>query len=80
MRFLPKVLDLHGYDISKATAVVMNALYELKNSEYDHDYIDIITGNGTGALKLQVESILEKEQCNFYFLNESRSIIRVYKD
>ncbi|TPR54277.1 hypothetical protein [Metamycoplasma neophronis] len=77
-RFFPLVLDLHGYDTIEATAATLNALKEFEEDEY-MEYIDIIVGIGTGAVKFVVEDLLEEECFPFSYLNKNGSKIRVYK-
>ncbi|AZG68615.1 Smr/MutS family protein [Mycoplasma struthionis] len=73
----PLELDLHGLDTIEASSQTLLALYEFKNDEYN-DTMDIIVGIGTGALRLTVEEILDKEGYRYSYLN-NRAVIRVYK-
>ncbi|WP_412031641.1 DNA mismatch repair protein MutS [Metamycoplasma buccale] len=73
-----KEIDLHGQDINKATATISLALFEFEQDDYKK-YLDIIVGNGTGALKIRVVEILDKENYQYDYLNLNHSIIRVYK-
>ncbi|WP_160165366.1 hypothetical protein [Metamycoplasma hyosynoviae] len=41
-------LDLHGMDVFKATAVVINKIYEFEENEWAFQ-LNIICGKGTGA-------------------------------
>ncbi|AWX69754.1 hypothetical protein [[Mycoplasma] anseris] len=70
--------DLHGLDENQATAVVLNAIYELEN-DYYMNYFDLLIGIGTGTLKLVVENLLDEEGYSFVYLNKNCSKMRVYK-
>ncbi|RMA79075.1 Smr domain-containing protein [Metamycoplasma subdolum] len=76
--YFVKKIDLHGLSVSQATAKVLNALFEFNEDSY-LDFLDIMVGNGTGALKLQVETLLEEEGYSFTYLNQTHSLIRVKK-
>ncbi|ENY68564.1 Hypothetical protein, putative Smr protein [Metamycoplasma auris 15026] len=71
-------IDLHGQDTTEATASVLNALFSFEQNR-NYEFFDIITGNGSGALKFVVLDLLEKERYNYRFLNQSQSAIRVFK-
>ncbi|MDC8911613.1 Smr/MutS family protein [Metamycoplasma hyosynoviae] len=64
-------LDLHGMDVFKATAVVINKIYEFEENEWAFQ-LNIICGKGTGALRNLVEDILERET-NYAFEYDERS-------
>ncbi|QJR44423.1 Smr/MutS family protein [Mycoplasma miroungirhinis] len=74
-----KIIDLHGYNITKATAAVLNALFEFDNNSYENS-LEIITGNGTGSLKLLVSDILDKEGYYWKYNNSQQSSILVLKN
>ncbi|MCU4117425.1 Smr/MutS family protein [Mycoplasma zalophi] len=74
-----RVIDLHGYTVQKATASVLNALFEFDNNDYEHS-LEIITGNGTGSLKLLVADILDKEGYYWRYNNLQQSSIIVLKN
>ncbi|MBU4691207.1 Smr/MutS family protein [Mycoplasma zalophi] len=74
-----RVIDLHGYTVQKATAAVLNALFEFNNDDYTRS-LEIITGNGTGSLKLLVADILDKEGYYWKYNNSQQSSIIVLKN
>ena len=59
-------LDLHGKDLNKATAAVLNKLFEFENDEYEN-ILYIICGKGTGTLLLHVEELLEESNYKYYY-------------
>ncbi|WP_373435402.1 Smr/MutS family protein [Metamycoplasma equirhinis] len=77
--FFPKQIDLHGLRTSEAISTVLNALYELENDSPNQNYLDIVVGVGTGALRLSVEELLDNENYRYEFTNSNKSSIRVYK-
>jgi len=52
-------IDLHGLDVNQATAKIITAL-----DEFDYT-LEIITGNGTGALRTLAEDIVVQENYDF---------------
>ncbi|MBN0919107.1 Smr/MutS family protein [[Mycoplasma] gypis] len=70
-------VDLHGLDVQKATAVILNALYAFENS-YDTRMI-IVTGKGTGSLANLVEEILDQERFDWEYENSQHSAFIIYK-
>ncbi|PZW01497.1 Smr/MutS family protein [Metamycoplasma auris] len=72
------IIDLHGQDSIEATSSVLNALFAFDENK-NYEYFDIITGNGSGALKFVVSDLLETENYRYKFLNQNQSIIRVYR-
>lgn len=78
MSFNSFTIDLHGQTTDEATATILNALFSFEQNEY-LEYFDIITGNGTGALKFVAENLLIEEKYSFSYLNNNHSVIRVYK-
>jgi len=55
-------IDLHGLDVNQATAKIITAL-----DEFDYT-LEIITGNGTGALRTLAEDIVVQENYDFEYI------------
>ncbi|QJG66799.1 Smr/MutS family protein [Mycoplasma phocoenae] len=72
-----KKIDLHGLDIQEVTSKVLNAIYSLNNS--NDDSVELITGKGTGALKLRVEELLDEEGVDWDYYNADGTSFIVYK-
>ncbi|MGX9358367.1 Smr/MutS family protein [Mycoplasma sp. 128] len=75
---MTRKIDLHGLDINRATAVVINSLRSFDYNSYEDELL-IVTGNGTGSLKNLVEDILNEECYDWSYDNSQQSAFRVYK-
>ncbi|QNM93486.1 Smr/MutS family protein [Mycoplasma sp. Pen4] len=73
-----RTVDLHGLRTEEAMIEVVNQLYELDNHKISS--ITFITGNGTGALKAALESLLEKNNYNYSIFNNGGAYIVTLKE
>ncbi|TPE58107.1 hypothetical protein FJO69_00395 [[Mycoplasma] falconis] len=76
-KFFPMEIDLHGMDTNQATAYLLGALFEFNEDRFNQ-YMDIIVGVGSGAMKFVTEQLLEEEGYPYKYLTSNGSKIRVY--
>ncbi|WP_406616117.1 Smr/MutS family protein [Mycoplasmopsis hyopharyngis] len=70
-------IDLHGLQIESATPKITLAIEEFLNS--NNSELIIITGRGTGALKVITENILDSYVELEYFQENNGGVYRVTK-
>ncbi|MGP1451267.1 MAG: Smr/MutS family protein [Metamycoplasmataceae bacterium] len=65
-----KEINLHYLNVNEATPIIYNSLLEFKNDNFIYE-LNIITGKGTGALKLTVLEILDKDFPNLKYIEQN---------
>lgn len=68
-------IDLHGYNVEETTSMVLNALFHFENDPFD-SVLKIITGKGSGAVKLTVLNLLDEENWIYHDQGHSIAIFR----
>ncbi|VEU60832.1 Smr domain-containing protein [Mycoplasmopsis bovigenitalium] len=68
-------IDLHGNNVEQAISKLILGLFQAK--EQDYDYLEIITGKGTGAMQVTVEQFLEDENLEYYIEREGCYIVNL---
>ncbi|QZE12254.1 Smr/MutS family protein [Mycoplasma sp. Ms02] len=66
-----KSIDLHGLTTEEAQVILINSLFDLKRGRLDVLYV--VTGLGSGALKYTVETMAEKNDCQWSVHNNGGS-------
>ncbi|MBU4690681.1 Smr/MutS family protein [Mycoplasma sp. ES3157-GEN-MYC] len=69
-------IDLHGFSVEEATSRILLALQYAE--EQDYDYLDIITGHGTGAMKVTVENLLNEENYDYSIIRDGCYRVLIY--
>ncbi|WP_051630133.1 Smr/MutS family protein [Mycoplasma simbae] len=72
-------IDLHGYNVEQAISRIILGMLNAQDQGYDN--VLIITGNGTGAMKLTVEEYLTSENIDFEIIQEGNYLVWIeYED
>ncbi|WP_036452890.1 Smr/MutS family protein [Mycoplasma buteonis] len=64
-----KTVDLHGLESQEASIIVLKEILSFKKGLIDELFL--VTGHGTGILKVTVEDLLRKNDLNYKLSNNS---------